>query len=63
VITSVDVLKVLLVTGESWTPLNKAQQKEAEDKVTHEYTEALRKLAPGAGAYVNEVSRYTQYML
>lgn len=48
--------QIFSVEGAAWAPLNEAQRKVIEYKVTNEYTEALRNLAPDTGAYVNEVS-------
>jgi hypothetical protein len=44
------------VTSSQWNPLDAAGRKEAIDLNTNVYTEALRKLAPNTGAYINEVS-------
>lgn len=48
----------ILVTGVSWTPLNEAEKLEQQNLLTNTYVEALRKLAPDSGAYVNEADAY-----
>ena len=43
------------VTSQDWTPLNATQQAKAEYNVNKVQTEALRRLVPDSGAYLNEV--------
>lgn len=45
----------LIVTSQTWTPLNESQRAMAEYSVNNVQTEALRQLVPNSGAYVNEV--------
>jgi hypothetical protein len=39
----------------SWKPFDAAEKAKQEDLLTNTYVEALRKLAPDMGAYINEV--------
>ena len=48
----------ILVTGVSWTALNETAKDQAQNLLTNTYVEALRVLAPGSGAYVNEADPY-----
>jgi len=43
------------VLGVQWQPFDNAGKKQQTDLLNNVYTEALRKLAPDMGAYVNEV--------
>jgi len=43
------------VLGVQWQPFDNAGKKEQTALLDNVYTEALRKLAPDMGAYVNEV--------
>jgi hypothetical protein len=43
------------VLGVQWKPFDEVGKKEQTDLLDNVYTEALRKLAPDMGAYVNEV--------
>lgn len=43
------------VVGVSWAPFDAAGQATQRDKLTNVWVEALRKLAPDSGAYINEV--------
>lgn len=45
----------LIVIGVTWPPLNKAAKLKQQDLLTNTYLEALRKLAPDTGGYINEV--------
>jgi hypothetical protein len=38
-----------------WKPFDDAEKAKQTNLLNNEYTEALRKLAPDMGAYVNEV--------
>jgi hypothetical protein len=44
------------VIGVSWDPFDEAEKAKQTDLLNNVYIEALRKLAPDMGAYVNEVS-------
>lgn len=46
------------MTSESWTPRNETERAIAEYNVNHVQTEALRKLVPDSGAYLNEVCQF-----
>ena len=43
------------VVSSGWDPLDAAGRKKQLDLNTNVYTEALRKIAPDTGAYINEV--------
>jgi hypothetical protein len=44
-----------VVIGVGWAPFDEAEKAKQTDLLNNVYTEALRKLAPDMGAYVNEV--------
>jgi hypothetical protein len=44
-----------VVIGVGWAPFDEAEKAKQIDLLNNVYTEALRKLAPDMGAYVNEV--------
>jgi hypothetical protein len=44
-----------IVIGRGWTPFDSAAKAREEELMTYTYVEALRRLAPNMGAYVNEV--------
>jgi hypothetical protein len=46
---------IRLAVGVTWTPLNQTDQAE-QRKLLRKGTDALKKIAPDTGAYVNEVS-------
>lgn len=43
------------MVGVQWAPFDSAGQAAQRDKLTNVWVEALRKLAPDTGAYINEV--------
>jgi hypothetical protein len=43
------------VTGVTWSPLDTAAKLKQQNLLTNTYVGALRELAPGSGAYINEV--------
>lgn len=45
--------KIVLTVG--WQPFDEKAKEEQETLLNGTYTEALRKLAPDMGAYINEV--------
>jgi hypothetical protein len=49
------------VIGVSWDPFDEAEKAKQTDLLNNVYIEALRKLAPDMGAYVNEVSLPSKY--
>jgi len=45
----------LEVTSQNWTPLDENERATVEYNINKVQTEALRKLVPDSGAYINEV--------
>lgn len=50
------IADIMLVLGTSWLPLDNADKLKKEAYLSGVRVEGLRKLTPGMGAYVNEVS-------
>jgi hypothetical protein len=48
-------LTMSTVVSSSWDPLDVTGREKQLDLNTNVYTEALRKIAPDTGAYINEV--------
>lgn len=50
------ITDIVTVLGTSWLPLDNADKLKKEAYLSGVLVESLRKLTPGMGAYVNEVS-------